>query len=231
MIVAVDAKTILVIEDDVDTRRLVSQALAGLGHRVLEAGGIAAGLSLFKAQRPDLVVLDVNLPDGSGVEACAGIRAHPERGNTPVIMLTAEGRLEAKEKGFAAGADQYLVKPLHLSEFLLWAGALLRRTEGGAASADALRAGELLVDPEARLVRWRGAALTDLTAREFDLFHALVRQRPKVLSRRYIMSSLWRTVAVDHLVDTHLRNLRNKLPPELAERVQSVPGKGFRFLD
>lgn len=226
-----DAKAILIIEDDVDTRRIVSQALASLGHRIIEADGIAAGLRLFLAQRPDLVVVDIRLPDGSGFDACAQIRAHPELGLTPVIMLTGEGKLEDKAKGFAVGADQYLVKPLHLSEFLLWAGALLRRLERGTGAQDVLRVGDLLIDPEARLARFRGQPVATLTAREFDLLHALVRHRPKVLSRRYIMSTLWRTVAVEHLIDTHLGNLRRKLPPELAERVQTVPGKGFRFLD
>lgn len=223
-------KTILVIEDDGDLRRLVRDILASEGHRVLEADLAQVGLHLFRAQPPALVVLDRHLPDGDGLEVCAKIRAHPEQGSTPVIMLTSADGLDAKSRGFEAGADQYLVKPVHPSELLLWVRSLLRRLAFETGEGSELRAGELAVNPESRSVRWAGRPVAELTAREFDLLYALVRHCPRVLSRAFILARVWRTVAVDSLVDTHLGNLRKKLPRELADRLQSVPGKGYRFL-
>ncbi|MBI4347754.1 MAG: response regulator transcription factor [Elusimicrobia bacterium] len=224
-------KTLLFIEDDLETRRYAALALAGLGHRVLEADTIAVGLHLFQSERPDLVILDIALPDGSGLEFSRKARAHKVLARTPIIMLTGKGELDDKAAGFDAGADQYLVKPVAPRELAMWAQALLQRVAFEEGHGGELVAGDVIIDPDANLVRFRNLSIANLTNKEFDLFYCMVKNRPKILSRQFFLSKLWRTVAVDNLVDSHLRNLRRKLPQELADRLQAVPGKGFRYFD
>lgn len=224
-------KTILFVEDDSQTRRYAALALSSLGHRVLQADSAAVGFHLFQTERPDLVVLDRQLPDGDGVEFCRKVRAHKLLSRTPVIMFTAKGDLDDKAAGFDAGADQYLVKPVAPSELAMWVQALLQRLAYDADEGGELTAGDVVIDTASHLVRFRDAPISDLTGKEFDLFYSLVRRRPKVLSRRFILSTLWKTVRVDSVVDAHISNLRRKLPQELADRVQTVPGNGFRYFD
>ena len=221
---------VLFIEDDEKIRTPIKEILIATGYRVLEAESVEIGRHLFTRQAPDLVILDVHLPDGTGLEVCKAIRAHKTLAKTPVIMLTGAGKLEDKTAGFGAGADHYLVKPIDPKELLLWVRSLLSRVAPDETSETAVDAGELKVDLEAHVVLFKGERIADLTVREIELLFAMVRHRPKPLSRKFILSKLWRTVAVDHLVDTHISNLRKKLPSELSDRIQSVPGKGFRYL-
>ncbi|MBI4346583.1 MAG: response regulator transcription factor [Elusimicrobia bacterium] len=222
-------KTVLVVEDDPVLRRATALVLEGAGFRVLQSDGAAVGLHLFQSESPDLAILDWTLPDGSGLELCGKIRAHKTLGKTPVIMLTSRRQLQEKAEGFKAGADQYLVKPVPAEELVLWVSALLKRISLERDGEGPLVAGDVTVDDAGHLVRFGDATVTDLTPKEFQLFRGLVRLSPRVLSRRFILAQLWRTVAVDGVVDTHLSNLRKKLPQRLADRIQAVPGKGFRY--
>lgn len=224
-----EAKTILLVEDDALVREPMRSALESAGYRVLEADLVAVGLNEFRTKSPDLVMLDIELPDGSGLDFCRAVRAHKSLAKTPVIMMTGRGGLEQKGEGFEAGADHYLVKPVHPREALMWVESLLRRVGLEREEGGALEAGELSIDREALVVRYKGEALPKLTAKEVELLFFLVRKRPQVLSRRYILSTLWKTVTVDHVIDTHIGNLRKKLPPEVSDRIQNVPGKGFRY--
>ena len=224
-------KTILFVEDDAQTRRYCALALSSLGHRVLEADGIEVGFHLFQQERPDLVVLDIALPDGTGLDFCRKARAHKVLARTPIIMLTGKAELDDKAAGFDAGADQYLVKPVAPRELAMWVQALLQRLANDAGGGSELVAGDLTIDTEASLVRFKNLTISNLTGKEFDLLYSMVKNRPKILSRQFILSKLWRTVAVDNVVDTHLGNLRRKLPQALADRLQAVPGKGFRYFD
>lgn len=225
------AKTILLVEDDPAARAVLSEGLSGAGYRVLEADGVKVALHLFRTHEPDLAVLDVDLPDGSGLEVCKGIRASKNLATTPVIMLTGKGALDDKGAGFEAGADQYLVKPVAPRELVMWAAALLRRLSLDAGGGDELKAGPLVIAVSAHLVRYKDEVVSNLTVKEFELLCYLVKKRPQVLSRKQILSNLWHTVAVDNVVDTHVFNLRRKLPREAADRIQSVPGKGFRYFE
>lgn len=225
-----EPKTVLLVEDDAEQRSALSDALSGAGYRVLEADRVAVALNLTRTRTPDLAVLDVELPDGTGLDVCRAIRAGKAAGALPVVMLTGKGGLGDKGAGFEAGADQYLVKPVAPSELLLWVGALLRRVRLDTGEADVLRAGDLVIDEKAHVVRLGDTVVSDLTVKEFELLRFLVKKRPQVLSRKYILANLWRTVAVDKAVDAHVFNLRRKLPPAAADRLQTVPGKGFRWL-
>lgn len=226
-----EAQLILLVEDDGAVRAMAREALLSAGYRVIEAERIALGLELFRRQKPDLLLLDVELPDGTGLELCRQVRAHPSLSKTPVILLTGRGELEQKGEGFAAGADHYLVKPMLPQELVMWVQSLLRRLKFDEDEGAELRLGDLAIDISGRLVRYREQLISDLTVKEFDLLYFLVKHKRKVLTRKYILTNLWHTVAVDRLVDVHISNLRKKVPAELSDMIQSIPGKGFRFLD
>ncbi|MCX5789224.1 MAG: response regulator transcription factor [Elusimicrobia bacterium] len=225
-----DQATILLVEDDPGVRVPMREALSNAGYLVAEADRIDVARHLLRSAKPALAVLDVELPDGSGIDLCKEIRANKSLGPLPVIMLTGKGAMGDKGEGFAAGADQYLVKPVPPREVLMWVGALVRRLKLDAGESDVIEAGDLSIDLKSHLVKFKGQVLSDLTVKEFELLFFLVRARPQVLTRKYILSNLWKTVAVDNVVDTHIHNLRKKVGPDLALRLQSVPGKGFRYL-
>ena len=224
-------QTILVVEDDKSTAAMLTAALDEAGYCAVCADSIASATHLIKGHQPDLIVLDIRLPDGNGLELCEKIRKSGRLSTTPIIALTGMGEPHHKMQGFTTGVDQYLVKPIDLQEFVLWVTALLRRVEmdkdGNGLIADA----DLSINTEAQILCYKGQTVENLTKREFDLFLALVKESPKILSRRYIISKVWQTVAVENLVDTHIFNIRRKFPRELAAKVQSVPGKGFRYFN
>jgi two-component system alkaline phosphatase synthesis response regulator PhoP len=223
-------KLILIVEDNSELSLVLEQVLSESGYEVITSDLVASGYNIFINRKPNLVIVDINLPDGSGLELCKKIREHPYLKSTPVIILTAQNEIEEKIKGFSYGADQYLVKPLPASEIVMWVNALLRRVEfDKEGSSNKIIVGNLIVEKESMLVKYKGMVINNLTEREFLVFYALVEHRPNILSRKFILSKVWNTIAVDHLVDTHIYNLKKKLPPELADKIQSVPGKGFRF--
>jgi DNA-binding response OmpR family regulator len=222
--------TVFLLEDDPGIRVPLREALSAAGYLVAEADRVDVARQLLKVAKPAVAILDVELPDGSGVELCKEIRASKTLAATPVIFLTGRGQIDDKGQAFEAGGDQYLVKPVQPREVLMWVASLLRRLKINSGDADVLELGDLAIDVKSHLLKFKGQTITDLTGKEFELLTFLVRKRPQVLSRKYILSNLWKTVAVDNIVDTHLHHLRKKLPKELALRIQSVPGKGFRYM-
>lgn len=221
-------QAVLLVEDDPAVSAVVRSGLGPAGYELLHAGNCADGWRIFEAARPSLAVLDVGLPDGSGVELCRRIRSHPDLAPTPVILLTAKGEIEDKVGGFEAGADHYLVKPFQVDELRFWAEALLRRIRFAEEEGGVLRNEDFVVDPAAHTVTAGDRVIRDLTRKEFDLLYELVRRRPRVLSKEFILSALWNSVLRDNTVEVHIRNLRLKLGPA-AERVITVPGQGYRF--
>ena len=226
---ATPAPAILIVDDDEHMRALIRDTLSEAGFAVAEADGLAAARRSLEASKPALIILDVGLPDGSGVDLCREVRANASLSQTPIVMLTGRGRLDQKDEGFSAGADQYLVKPVKPRELLLWVQALLRRLKLDEEDAELVEAGDLTIDAKSHLVRFRETTISDLTPKEFELLAYLVLKRPQIFSRQQILSKVWRTVAVPNTVDMHLHHLRAKLPKEFALRIQSVPGKGFRY--
>lgn len=222
--------SVLLIEDNELLSELIGTSLEDSGFSVKRALGITEAREHLSAHSPDLVILDIDLPDGSGLDICRALRAAPGTFKTPVIALTGKNKLADKTYGFSAGVDQYLVKPVPMAELLLWINALLRRTAmSGGAKGPVERHG-LKIDPASQTVLFKGRKTQDLTKREFDLLYALVRNSPRVISREEILQDVWRTAAVGNLVDMHLLHLRHKLPIELSSSVRSVPGRGFCYL-
>lgn len=222
-------RTILVLEDHRETRDLIKAALESEGFKAACNATVKEGKEFIKHHKPVLAILDLSLPDGNGLEICRLIRGSIRLANTPIIALTGLTGLSDKKKGFETGVDQYLGKPLEVEELLLWVKALLRRTQWNTHGWALPAFGDLRICAESYLVRFRDSAISNLTRREFELFYFLVRTAPRLASRQTIIEEAWETASVDNLVDTHIHNLRGKLPRQLAARIQSVPGKGFRY--
>jgi len=223
-------KTILAVEDHKETLNLIRAALESEGYEILGAQTLQDGLKLAESRKPDLIVLDLGLPDGHGLELCCKVRSSRALAAIPIIALTGEAELHQKKKGFEYGLDQYLTKPIEMEELVMWVKALLRRVDiERGADLESKAYGDVKLSLEAHLLTFRGKYTEDLTKREFELFSALIAASPRIFSRAEIIREIWKTESVENLVDTHIFNLRKKLPPELASRVESVPGKGFRY--
>lgn len=222
-------ETILIIEDNIETSSLIKCALEDAGFKIIVSDLINSGFNLLQNHRPSLVIVDVDLPDGNGFDFCRKVRSHKPLASTPLILLTGHSDVKDKMLGFACGADQYLTKPIEMAELEMWVKALLKRVTIDTAVPSPTETADLAINDDTQLVEYKGVVIKNLTGREFRLLQILVKNTPKVLSRKYILTKIWNTVAVDHLVDTHIYNLRKKLPADLAVKIQSVPGKGFRF--
>lgn len=224
-------KHILIVEDHKETQLMLTAALEDSGFSVHCVDTIQAARDAMRRAAPCLLILDLVLPDGHGLEVCSWVRTHSGQESMPIIALTGQDGLRNKQEGFCAGVDQYLTKPIDMAELVMWVKALLRRVDMDKSGGPLLTANDLQLDARSQLVKFRSRAVENLTRREFELLYALVKNSPRILPRREILEKIWRTVAVENLVDTHMFNMRGKLPPELAENVQSVPGKGFRYFD
>lgn len=220
--------TILLVEDDAAAAALVRAAVDDDGCVFTHASSLEEGRRYFERLRPSLVILDVRLPDGSGLELCREIRSHSVLASTPIIMLTGESRIEDKAHGFGAGADHYLVKPIPMEELRMWVKALLRRMNFADAEGGIVRVGEFSIDPSSHTVTAGSQAIKNLTKKEFELLYELMRLSPKVLSKERIMNSLWNTVLRDNTIEVHIRNLRSKLG-DYAKRILTIPNVGYRF--
>ncbi len=216
---------VLVVDDDEAILTSLRRGLVSEGFAVATASSGSGALDAMEPDAPDVVVLDVVLPDLDGVEVTERLRA---RGlDVPICILSARGEVDARVAGLAAGADDYVVKPFELSELVARLHALLRRRP--ASVAIPVRVGDLEVDPRRRLAR-RGDRNLDLTRREFDLLYALTRNTGIVLSRTQLLEDVWGyDFEVDgNVVDVFVGYLRRKLEAGGEGRlVQTVRGVGF----
>ena len=224
-------KKILILEDSREILGLLNSVLEEEGYFTICHDLLGSAAGYLKTNIPDMAILDITLPDGNGLELAEKIRGRAETRRMPIIALTGRDGLGSKKEAFSAGVDQYLVKPVDMAELVLWVKSLFRRVELDSDRPRGINAGDMEVDKECRLVRYKGKIISNLTNREFELLSCLVEHSPKIISREYIMAKVWRTVAVPNLVDTHVHNLRRKLPEHAALKVQVVPGKGFRYFD
>jgi two-component system, OmpR family, response regulator MprA len=212
---------ILVVDDDAAIRRMLERTLAAEGFEVAVVDGGGSALAAIELTAPDLVVLDVGLPDLDGFAVCRRLR---RKGLVlPVLMLTARDAVGDRVAGLDSGADDYLVKPFASEELLARVRALLRR---GATPAEVLAFGELVFDVKARSAR-RGGEEISLSGREADLLELLMRNPRRVVSRELALERVWGSAAAASLnvVDRYVSYLRRKLgEPEL---IQTVRGVGF----
>ena len=220
-------KRVLLVEDNPDLAFGLRTSLEVEGYEVLHAETGRDGLEKASGEAPDLLVLDLMLPEMSGYEVLRRLRR--EGREMPVLILTAKGEEADKVQGFRLGADDYVVKPVGVLEFLARVEALLRRAQPRPAAAVA-RFGDLEVDGDRRTVVVAGAEI-ELSPLEFDLLNALALRRGSLVSRAELLKEVWgyRSVVESRTVDTHIAKLRAKIDGGERSRIVTVRKKGYRL--
>ena len=220
---------IVVVEDDATLRDTLALNLRAEGYEVILAESGDEGLRLARGDRPDLVILDVMLP---GVDGLTVLRLLRRESRVPVILLTARGTEVDKVVGLETGADDYVVKPFSLGEFLARVRAALRRGATAPQAASELASGDLRLDVPGRRAFREGREIA-LAPREFDLLATLMRSAGAVLSREFVLTRVWGAdfAGDPRTVDVHVRWLREKIErdPSQPERIITVRGVGYRF--
>jgi DNA-binding response OmpR family regulator len=228
---AMDEPTVLVVDDEPTVTEVVSLYLKRAGYDVVVADDGEAALEILEQQSPDLVVLDLILPDVGGLEITRWLRA---RGDIPIIMLTARRDETDRVLGLELGADDYVVKPFSPQELVSRVKAVLRRTYGRSAakSQEPLEVANLRIDPQTRVVELDGEEVS-LTAKEFDLLWELARHPRRVFNRDQLLELVWgMSEYIDpSTVTVHVHRLREKIEaePSAPRYIQTVWGVGYKF--
>lgn len=218
---------VLVVEDDREIAEMLELYLRHDGHQTERAADGESALQLFRAARPDLVLLDVGLPKLDGLEVLRRVRA---AGRTPVVMLTARSEEIDEILGLGLGADSYLTKPCSPRRVMAHVKAVLRREAAGETEGEVVRVGPLEVDSYRVEARVSGAAL-QLTPTEFRLLETLARAPGKAMSRAELFgAAMPESDALERAIDRHLKNVRAKLAEAgAAELLETVRGVGYRL--
>ncbi len=223
--------TILVVDDEKQIVKVVQMYLEQAGYRVVSAYDGQAALIVFRHERPDLVVLDLNLPGIDGLDVCRTIR---RESSTPVIMLTARAEEADKLTGLELGADDYIVKPFSPREVVARVRTVLRRAAGEVAPPNVLRSGDLLLDLDRHTLQ-RGDTFIELTPTEFALLAALMQNHGRALSRAQLLDrALGETFdGYERTIDAHIKNLRHKIEPDpkAPRYIVTVFGVGYKFAE
>ncbi len=220
---------ILVVEDEVDMANALTRGLRTQGYAVDTASTGTEGLGLGIVHEYDLVILDLNLPEMNGLEVCQQLRS--EKGNLPILILTARERLEDRVLGLDHGADDYLVKPFHFEELTARIRALMRRDLTG--RKPTLEVGDLIMDPRSRTIL-QGKEELSLTKKEFGILQYLMRRPGEVISQEELIEHVWneRVNIFSQSIRVHIHSLRVKLGDHVdnPRYIETVIGQGYRLL-
>jgi DNA-binding response OmpR family regulator len=224
------AGKVLLVEDEASIAEPFARALARNGFEPTIAPTAADALRLAAEAPPDVVLLDLTLPDGDGRDVCRDLRRASE---VPIIMLTARGTVTDRVVGLEMGADDYVVKPFAVDEVISRIRAVLRRARAAPPAPETMSVGELRVDTAARRA-WLGEDELDLTRKELDLLARLMGDAGRVVSRETLMSDVWdeNWFGSTKTLDVHIAGLRRKLGEDAGRLryIETVRGVGFRFL-
>jgi two-component system alkaline phosphatase synthesis response regulator PhoP len=222
-------KEILVVDDEPRIAEICRDYLERAGFKVITAGNGADGLSLARSRQPDLVVLDLGLPNIDGLDVTRALRKHS---NVPIVMLTARVAESDKLVGLELGADDYLTKPFSPRELVARVRAVFRRTDMGTGRSEIIRAGDVTMDVP-RMQTRVGERAVDLTSTEFELLATMVRQPGRVFTRGQLLDAIRgeRVESFDRAIDAHVKNLRRKVEsdPRRPIYVLTVYGVGYKF--
>ncbi len=222
---------ILIVEDEPDIVRMLEYNLKKEGFRTVCASGGEESLRRVEREHPDIILLDLMLPEIDGLEVCRRLKQNPETSGIPVIMLTAKGRETDKIVGLELGADDYITKPFSVAELIARIKAVLRRLHDKEKLPDVFKTGNLAID-FSKIKVSIGNKQLELTAKEFELLSALIKAKGRVLSRDYLLDNIWgfdnALEIQSRTVDVHIQTLRKKLKQE-ARRIVTVKNYGYRF--
>ncbi len=224
-------KTILVVDDEPRIVQIARDYLEHAGFSVLTAHDGRSALAAIRSSRPDLVILDLGLPEVDGLDVTRAVR---KDSNVPIIMLTARTEEADKLVGLELGADDYMTKPFSPKELVARVRAVLRRYENAAAGAETIRAADVMLDVP-RLRATAGDRVIDLTATEFQLLATLAREPGRIFTRAQLLDAV-RGMAFEsyeRAIDAHIKNIRRKLEPDPREPryILTVYGVGYKFAD
>lgn len=225
-------RKILVVDDEVDVTELVAYHLKAKGYHVETINNPNSSVGVARSFLPDLVILDVMMPDLNGIQICRMLRADPQLKKVPVIFLTAKTEEADRIQGLETGADDYICKPFSTKELMLRVQAIFRRLhEGGGGEPKRLQAGEIILDVDRHEVSVHGTPV-ELTATEFKLLRLLMERRGRVQTREHLLINVWNyeTEIETRTVDTHVRRLREKLGTE-ADWIETIRGVGYRVAE
>ena len=223
--------SVLIVEDESALVRLIRDYLVHDGFRVMTAGDAATAMQRFKQDQPDLIMLDLGLPDRNGLDVTREIR---RTSTTPIIILTARGEETDRVVGLELGADDYMVKPFSPKELVARIRAILRRVEARPVEAEHVSISDIVIDiPRMRVTR--GDTEIELTATEFQVLVAMAREPGRVFTRGHLLDVVHGIVieSYERAIDAHIKNIRRKLEPDAAHPryILTVHGVGYRFAD
>jgi len=224
------SQKILIIEDEPDIRKTLEYNISRDGYHVVSASSLLEAKSQIESDSFSLILLDLMLPDGSGLDLCREIKSDKEKSSIPIIILTAKDDEVDKVVGFELGADDYVTKPFSVRELILRMKAVLKRGEKKSDNVEVQRQfGQLSIDTESHEVFVDNNEII-LTALEFKLLCQLVDRRGRVQSRDQLLSDVWGYSAevTTRTVDTHIKRLREKLG-SMGKYVQTIRGVGYKF--
>lgn len=220
-------KTILVVDDEQDLLDLIEYNLKKEGFDVLKAEDGIKGIELAREHSPNLVLLDIMMPNMDGLEVCEVMRDDDKLKNIPIIFLTARGDEKTEVEGLNKGGDDYITKPISTTKLISRIKAVMRRFEENREPENKLEVHDLEIDRDRYLVK-RGDEEFQLPRKEFELLFYLAGRKGKVLDRQTLLNQVWgdNVYVVDRTVDVHVRKIREKLGDEY---IETVKGVGYRF--
>jgi len=219
---------ILLVDDEPDILEIVGYNLTEEGYQVVTATNGLEAIEVAKSRKPQLIILDVMMPEMDGIEACEKLRKLPELENTVITFLTARGEDYSQVAGFDAGADDYITKPIRPKVLVSKVGALLRRFDKESSSNKVLKIGELYINRDEYKVIHKGNELV-LPRKEFELLSLLVSKPGKVFKREDILQKVWgnEVVVGGRTIDVHIRKLREKIGDH---SFKTIKGVGYKFV-
>ena len=221
---------ILIVEDEASLVEVLSYNLQREGYEVVIAKEGREGLRKAQMQLPDLIILDLMLPELNGLDICRELRASPRTAGITILMLTAKGEETDQVVGFAMGADDYVTKPFSVKVLMQRIKVLLRRQANPEPSGDIIEAAGIRVDKRAHQVTVKDESVS-LTPTEFRLLETLLKQPGRAFTRHDLMdAAVGDTIVLERTIDVHIKSLRRKLG-DAGERIETVRGVGYRFRD
>ena len=220
--------TILLVDDEPDILEIVGYNLSSEGYTVVTADNGAKAVKMAKKKRPDLIILDVMMPEMDGIEACEQIRKIPELQDTIIAFLTARGEDYSQVAGFDAGADDYITKPIKPKLLLSKVKALLRRRRSDDEESNVMEVGDIVIDrDEYKVIKGKEEII--LPRKEFELLSLLASNPGKVFKREDILNNVWgnEVVVGGRTIDVHIRKLREKIGDK---KFKTVKGVGYKFV-
>lgn len=220
---------ILLVDDEPDILEIISYNLLSEGYQVFTAENGIKGIKSAKKERPQLIILDVMMPEMDGIEACKRIRDIPELEHTIIAFLTARGEDYSQMEGFEVGADDYITKPIKPKVLISKIKGLLRRSINDMPNEDVLYSGDLVINREEYKITYQGKEII-LPRKEFELLYLLATTPNKVFKREEILENVWgnEVVVGDRTIDVHIRKLREKIGDE---SFKTVKGVGYKFVE